>query len=49
MRNCCQSTKKDNKCKRITDGKEFSLPRKYTKKRCMSKIAGFTMRSSCDP
>ena len=49
MRNCCQSTKIDNKCKRITDGKEFDLPRKYSKKRCMSKIAGFTMRSSCAP
>jgi uncharacterized protein (DUF2237 family) len=49
MKNCCQSTKIDNKCKRITDGKEFDLPRKYSKKRCMSKIAGFTMRASCAP
>lgn len=49
MKSCCQATGKDNVCKRITDGKEFSLPRKYSKKRCMGKIAGFTMRSSCAP
>lgn len=49
MKSCCQATEKDNKCKRITDGKEFDLPRKYSKKRCMGKIAGFTMRSSCAP
>ena len=49
MKSCCHATEKDNKCKRITDGKEFDLPRKYSKKRCMSKIAGFTMRASCAP
>ena len=49
MKNCCQSTEKGGKCKRITDGKVFDLPRKYSKKRCMGKIAGFTMRSSCAP
>ena len=49
MKSCCQATEGDSACKRITDGKEFDLPRKYTKKRCMSKIAGFTMRSSCAP
>ena len=49
MKNCCHATKKKDKCKRITDGKEFDLPRKYSKKRCMGKIAGFTMRASCAP
>ena len=49
MISCCQATEGDSACKRITDGKEFDLPRKYSKKRCMSKIAGFTMRASCAP
>ena len=47
MRDCCISTKRAKKCKR-KDGKLFSLPRKFTKKRC-AHIKGFTMRSSCAP
>ena len=47
MRDCCASTKRAKKCKR-KDGKLFSLPRKFTKKRC-AHIKGFTMRSSCAP
>ena len=47
MRDCCVNTKRAKKCKR-KDGKLFSLPRKFTKKRC-SHIKGFTMRSSCAP
>ena len=38
MKSCCQATETDSKCKRITDGKEFDLPRKYSKKRCMGKM-----------
>ena len=45
--NCCNTKKR--KCIR-KDGKIFSLPRKFTKKKCLSKkIRGFTMRSSCAP
>lgn len=45
--NCCRSTKKHKKCKR-KDNKVFSLPRKFSRKKC-KKIKGFTMRSSCAP
>lgn len=48
MKNCCRSRRLDKKCKR-KDGRIFSLPRKYTRKRCMKKVKGFTMRSSCAP
>ena len=49
MKKCCNSTKNDKKCKR-TDGKTFKLPRKFSKKTCMTKkIKGFSMRSSCAP
>ena len=43
MKNCCNSTKNDKKCKR-TDGKTFKLPRKFSKKTCMTKkIKGFSI------
>ena len=45
--NCCRSTKKHKKCKR-KDNKIFSLPRKFSRKKC-KKIKGFTMKSSCAP
>ena len=48
MRDCCKTEKRAKKCKR-KDGKVFSLPRRFTRKRCMKKIKGFTMRSSCAP
>ena len=49
MKNCCNSTKNNKKCKR-TDGKTFKLPRKFSKKTCMTKkIKGFSMRSYCTP
>ena len=50
MKNCCSKTlKKSKKCKR-RDGKVFSLPRKFSKKRCLKgKIRGFSMKSSCAP
>lgn len=46
MKNCCTASRK--KCRR-KDGKVFSLPRKFSKKKCMKGIRGFTMRSSCAP
>ena len=47
--NCCKHTNKNKKCKR-NDGKIFTLPRKFTRKICLSKKnKGFTMRSSCAP
>lgn len=50
MKNCCSKTlKKSKTCKR-RDGKVFSLPRKFSKKRCLKgKIRGFSMKSSCAP
>lgn len=48
--NCCNVGKKSKKCLRKSDGKEFKLPRRFSKKRCIyGKINGFTMRSSCAP
>ena len=47
--NCCNHTNKKKKCKR-NDGKLFDLPRRFTRKKCLTnKIKGFTMRSSCAP
>ena len=46
---CCKSTNRNKKCIRKKDNKVFKLPRKFTKKRCMHKIRGFTMKSSCAP
>lgn len=44
---CCKTNKKT--CKRKEDGRVFSLPRKFTRKRCLAGANGFTMRSSCAP
>tara|TARA_B100001057_G_scaffold259427_1_gene259629 strand:- start:1981 stop:2616 length:636 start_codon:yes stop_codon:yes gene_type:complete len=49
MDNCCNHRKTAKKCKRNSDNKVFSLPRRFTKKRCKQGINGFTMRSSCAP
>ncbi len=47
-KSCCNKSKKKI-CLR-KDGKLFSLPRKYSMKRCLrKKIRGFTMRASCAP
>jgi hypothetical protein len=50
MKNCCNNlANKIKKCKR-NDNKIFSLPRRFSKKQCLSnKIKGFSMRSSCVP
>ena len=49
---CCShtntNTNKSKTCRRITDGKIFELPRRFTRKECAN-IRGFTMRSSCAP
>lgn len=56
VKDCCKlkynekSNRKTLKCIRKSDKKIFSLPRKFTKKQCLTrKIKGFTMRSSCAP
>lgn len=48
MKSCCNHTKNDKVCRRESDQKVFSLPRKFSKKRCR-RAKGFTMRSSCAP
>ena len=46
---CCSKKKKTGKCRR-SDGKQFNLPRRFSRKRCLSgKVKGFSMRSSCAP
>ena len=42
-------TKKDKRCKRHSDGKIFNLPRKFSRKKCLSGIKGYSMKSSCAP
>ena len=50
MKNCCNVARKTKKCMRRSDKKEFSFPRRFSKKQCLTqKIRGFTMRSSCAP
>ena len=49
MISCCSNRKLAKTCKRKSDGKVFNLPRRFSKKKCMGKIKGFTMRSSCAP
>ena len=47
---CCKSKKNHKNCVRSYDNKVFSLPRKFSKKRCVKgPIKGFTMRASCAP
>jgi superoxide dismutase, Cu-Zn family len=48
MVDCCSNTKKKT-CMRKFDKKIFSLPRKFSKKKCLGKIKGFSMKSSCAP
>jgi hypothetical protein len=50
MLNCCNKTKKASKICIRKDGKSFSLPRKFSKDKCLTKkIKGFTMKASCAP
>ena len=46
MRSCC-STKR-GKCRRKTDKKTFTMPRKFSRAKCRNP-RGFTMRASCAP
>ncbi|MGI9554676.1 MAG: hypothetical protein ACR2M6_01775 [Vampirovibrionia bacterium] len=47
---CKQTTKRNKKCVRPSDGKVFSLPRKFTRSSCLSKRKmGFSKRASCAP
>lgn len=50
IQSCCNHSKTSKKCFRKTDKKIFSLPRRFSRKNCLTrKIRGFTMRSSCSP
>ena len=49
MTSCCTHRAHDTQCRRKTDDKVFSLPRKFSRKRCLQGVSGFTMRSSCAP
>jgi hypothetical protein len=50
MKNCRKAGPKNKKCVRSSNKKVFSLPRKFSKLRCLlGPIKGFTMRASCAP
>jgi len=50
IKSCCSVRKSAKVCRRKTDNKKFSLPRRFSRKTCLSKKPrGFTMRSSCAP
>lgn len=49
IKSCCEDIKGKKVCVRISDGKIFQLPRKFSKEKCLSGAKGFTMRSSCAP
>lgn len=50
MSNCCTHKNSNKICKRKYDNKKFYLPRRFSRKKCLTKkIRGFTMRSSCAP
>jgi hypothetical protein len=47
--NCCDIGTRKKKCVR-KDGKVFNLPRRFTRKKCLTmKVRGFSMKSSCAP
>ena len=47
---CCNHTSNHKKCVRKSDNKIFTLPRRFTRKRCVChRVKGFSMRSSCAP
>ena len=48
-KNCCFVGTRKKKCIR-QDGKVFGLPRRFTRKKCLTmKVRGFSMKSSCAP
>ena len=48
MKDCCRHNDKDKACFRKSDKKVFSLPRKFSRKKCENPN-GFTMKASCAP
>ena len=46
MKDCCNHKKTSKRCRRKKDNKTFKLPRRFSKKRCLKGIKGFTMKSS---
>lgn len=47
---CCKHYNKHKKCVRSKDKKVFSLPRRFSKKKCLEgPVNGFSMKSSCAP
>jgi hypothetical protein len=46
---CCAKNITTKKCIRLKDGKTFSMRRLFSRKQCMGKIKGFTMKASCAP
>ena len=50
MKSCQKAGPKNKKCVRTSNKKVFSLPRKFSKLACLTRIIkGFTMRASCAP
>lgn len=49
LKKCCNHSNKSKKCIRKSDNKVFSLPRRFSKKKCFKGIKGFSMKSSCAP
>ena len=50
MKSCSKAGPKNKVCVRTANKKVFTLPRKFSKNRCLKgPIRGFTMRSSCAP
>tara|TARA_Y100000992_G_C21266515_1_gene494224 strand:+ start:290 stop:859 length:570 start_codon:yes stop_codon:yes gene_type:complete len=50
MIDCCKIKNTSKKCIRNSDKKVFTLPRKFTQKKCLKgPVKGFTMKSSCAP
>jgi hypothetical protein len=49
-KSCCSHSTKHKKCIRSKDNKKFTLPRRFSKKKCIDgPISGFSMKSSCAP
>ena len=50
MIGCCKCNSSSKKCVRKEDNKVFNLPRRFSRKKCLtSKPKGFTMKASCAP
>ena len=50
IQSCCAPSLYSRLCMRKKDNKIFTLPRRFSKDKCMkTRKKGFTMRSSCSP